>query len=300
MACDVCHRTMLKGERAEAYLTPSRERRLVCQLCAPRAQREGWIREAAAPEMPARPQRQPERRGLLRRRRAAAKPDEEPAAPLPPDPAPTSGMVERLDDDAGAAPVAGPPVAAAQPAPRDGRADERPAEDRPGARALQRVRASAHGGGDRPHARHPARVRVDIEVLGRRGASDRGVGAVLVPVRRGPLRRPRARSVPGSGPGAVRASRGRQDWNCTVDASGRIELGNGSAEEAEGRRVRRPRPPRRKRWRVRGTARIVIRRAPQARSRSTLGCGGAAQYFWPPSHGTRQERKLPGRTVRTA
>ncbi len=66
-ACDVCHRTMLKGEWAEPYLTPSRERRLVCELCAPHAQREGWIRESAAPEAPAQPQRQPERRGLFRR-----------------------------------------------------------------------------------------------------------------------------------------------------------------------------------------------------------------------------------------
>jgi hypothetical protein len=74
-ACDVCHRTMLKGEWAEPYLTPSRERRLVCQLCAPHAQREGWIRESAAPNAPAQPQRPPERRGLLgrfgRRREAA-------------------------------------------------------------------------------------------------------------------------------------------------------------------------------------------------------------------------------------
>jgi hypothetical protein len=82
VSCDVCHRTMLKGEQAEPYLTPSRERRLVCQLCAPRAQAEGWIREAAAPEMPARPQRQPERRGLLRRRR---RPDDA-AADAPPAP----------------------------------------------------------------------------------------------------------------------------------------------------------------------------------------------------------------------
>src|SRR5204863_2857876 len=74
-ACDVCHRTMLKGEWAEPYLTPSRERRLVCQLCAPHAQREGWIRESAAPNAPAQPQRPPERRALRRwaaRRREAA------------------------------------------------------------------------------------------------------------------------------------------------------------------------------------------------------------------------------------
>jgi hypothetical protein len=64
--CDVCHRTMLKGEAAEPYLTPSRERRHVCQLCAPRAQHEGWIREAAAPHEPARPQRPPERGRLFR------------------------------------------------------------------------------------------------------------------------------------------------------------------------------------------------------------------------------------------
>jgi hypothetical protein len=66
-ACDVCHRTMLKGEWAEPYLTPSSERRLVCQLCAPHAQREGWIRESAAPDAPAQPQRPPDRRGVFRR-----------------------------------------------------------------------------------------------------------------------------------------------------------------------------------------------------------------------------------------
>jgi hypothetical protein len=82
ISCEVCHRTMLKGEQAEPYLTPSRERRLVCTLCAPRAQQEGWIREAAAPEMPARPARQPERRGLLRlRRRAAPAPEQEAGPP---------------------------------------------------------------------------------------------------------------------------------------------------------------------------------------------------------------------------
>ena len=67
---------MLKGEWAEPYLTPSRERRLVCQLCAPHAQREGWIRESAAPDAPAQPQRPPERRRFLgrfgRRREALA------------------------------------------------------------------------------------------------------------------------------------------------------------------------------------------------------------------------------------
>jgi hypothetical protein len=91
-ACDVCHRTMLKGEWAEPYLTPSRERRLVCELCAPHAQREGWIRESAAPNAPAQPQRQPEGRGLLRRfgRRREQNREADPAfvEPVPAEPGP--------------------------------------------------------------------------------------------------------------------------------------------------------------------------------------------------------------------
>jgi hypothetical protein len=98
-ACDVCHRTMLKGEWAEPYLTPSRERRLVCELCAPHAQREGWIRESAAPNAPAQPQRPPERRGLRRwaaRRReaAAALLDQAPEREPEPGPAPPEEAVE--------------------------------------------------------------------------------------------------------------------------------------------------------------------------------------------------------------
>jgi hypothetical protein len=77
VACDVCGRTMLKGERTEPYLAPSRERKLVCSLCAPRAQQEGWIRESAGPATPAQPPREPERRRRLRlglRQRPAARP----------------------------------------------------------------------------------------------------------------------------------------------------------------------------------------------------------------------------------
>jgi hypothetical protein len=69
VVCDVCHRTMLKGERPEPYLAPSRERKIVCQVCAPRAQREGWIRESADPSMPVQPPRPKERRRLFGRSR---------------------------------------------------------------------------------------------------------------------------------------------------------------------------------------------------------------------------------------
>jgi hypothetical protein len=50
VACDVCGRTLLRGEHAEHYLTGG-ERRMVCDLCGPRAQHEGWIRESGADDL---------------------------------------------------------------------------------------------------------------------------------------------------------------------------------------------------------------------------------------------------------
>jgi hypothetical protein len=60
---------MLKGEHPEPYLAPSRERKLVCVLCAARAQQEGWIRESANPAAPAQPPRAQEGRKRFRRNR---------------------------------------------------------------------------------------------------------------------------------------------------------------------------------------------------------------------------------------
>ena len=64
VSCDVCGRTILKGERAESYLVPGGERKLVCDLCASRAAHEGWIRESGSAELPA-ARRRPEQRGSL-------------------------------------------------------------------------------------------------------------------------------------------------------------------------------------------------------------------------------------------
>ena len=47
VACDVCGRTLLRGEHAEHYLAAG-ERRMVCDLCTARALHEGWIRESGA------------------------------------------------------------------------------------------------------------------------------------------------------------------------------------------------------------------------------------------------------------
>ncbi|HTR72793.1 MAG TPA: hypothetical protein VMG80_04280 [Solirubrobacteraceae bacterium] len=68
IACDVCMRRLLRGERPDVFLAGGR-RLTVCELCAPRAAHEGWLRERDAQAVnmpPARPRRG---RGLLARLR---------------------------------------------------------------------------------------------------------------------------------------------------------------------------------------------------------------------------------------
>ncbi len=42
-ACDVCSRTILKGEQVHEYVTPQGQRHSVCVLCRQRAEASGWI-----------------------------------------------------------------------------------------------------------------------------------------------------------------------------------------------------------------------------------------------------------------
>ena len=117
--CDVCGRTILKGERPETYLAPGGARQLVCELCLARAEREGWIRESAAGDMPvAARQREPRRSliGRLRRRRE----DEDELAPLEEEYEVPEAWTDE-DHEAGPEPAAPPP----EPAPRRRRKEAR-------------------------------------------------------------------------------------------------------------------------------------------------------------------------------
>jgi hypothetical protein len=85
ISCDVCGRTLLRGEQPDTFLAGG-SRRQVCELCTVRAQHEGWIRESGADELAPRSARsERRRRGLVerlrsRRARDAAELDGEEAA----------------------------------------------------------------------------------------------------------------------------------------------------------------------------------------------------------------------------
>ncbi|HEX3691494.1 MAG TPA: hypothetical protein VHV28_17465 [Solirubrobacteraceae bacterium] len=67
-ACDVCGRTLLRGERAEIYLGGG-VRRSVCELCTSRALHGGWVREGEVAEYDESSARPDRRRSLFGRRR---------------------------------------------------------------------------------------------------------------------------------------------------------------------------------------------------------------------------------------
>ncbi|MEP6954956.1 MAG: hypothetical protein ABI950_12935, partial [Solirubrobacteraceae bacterium] len=151
-SCDVCGRTLLRGEQSDVFLHGG-SRRTVCELCTQRASHEGWIREglddATVRGGPNGGGRSRSLLGRLRSRRdvaAAEEPDElpepapapEPVAALPPDPprsvhaVPTNAdlkLARALDlfntsrycrTIAGVARSLGPPVVAARPSAFEG------------------------------------------------------------------------------------------------------------------------------------------------------------------------------------
>lgn len=89
VACDVCGRTLLRGEYAEHFLAGG-ERRMVCDLCTTRAVHEGWIRESGADDLELRHPRHERGRSFidrLRPRRERSE-DAEPEAREEPAPEP--------------------------------------------------------------------------------------------------------------------------------------------------------------------------------------------------------------------
>jgi hypothetical protein len=66
--CDVCGRTLLRGERSAVYLNGG-SRKSVCELCESRVLQEGWVREGTVPPVPQQPVTTERRPSLLGRRR---------------------------------------------------------------------------------------------------------------------------------------------------------------------------------------------------------------------------------------
>ncbi len=125
--CDVCGRTLLRGERSEIYLHGG-ERRSVCELCKSRALHEGWIREGTVPDYNDGGARSERRRSLLSRLRARR----EAASMLDPDYPPDEGDFDEAPE----------PEPEPEPAPpRRQRRAPRPA---PAARKRERAREPRH------------------------------------------------------------------------------------------------------------------------------------------------------------
>jgi hypothetical protein len=123
VSCDICGRTILKGERTELFLAPGGRRRTVCELCIPRADHEGWIRESAQNDLPATRVRPQQRRSFVGRLREMFDSDEEAEPEL------------AVEEEA-------PPVFHDEPAPVRERERERD-RDRPREREREREREPA-------------------------------------------------------------------------------------------------------------------------------------------------------------
>jgi hypothetical protein len=143
-ACDVCGRTLLRGERAEIYLSGG-SRRSVCELCTSRALHGGWVREGEVPEYDessARPDRRRSLFGRLRGRRDIREPrdgrDEYELMPMDEAPVPV------FEDEAPASPPPpARPARRAEPSSPVGRAASRlaGASREPASREPRHVRA---------------------------------------------------------------------------------------------------------------------------------------------------------------
>jgi hypothetical protein len=119
VSCDVCGRTLLRGENADVFLHAG-ARRTVCELCTARAVHEGWIREGVGAGVATRTSDRGGARSLLgrlRQRRQEREPQDAPdEAPAPRAPAYDPATYDPAFYDPAAvaeattAPEAGPPA----------------------------------------------------------------------------------------------------------------------------------------------------------------------------------------------
>jgi hypothetical protein len=143
--CDICGRTLLRGEHVEVFVHAG-HRRSVCELCKPRAIHEGWKREGAMLDYSAAESTADRRRPLLGRLRRPER-DGQPSNPT-------------LDDALSEDPFAQPSAPAERPARRSSR--ER------GRRARQGVELSApaeQGAAPAPRRNPLAEGGIDHRVL---------------------------------------------------------------------------------------------------------------------------------------
>jgi hypothetical protein len=71
--CDVCERRLLRGEQPDVFVAAGR-RRIVCELCAPRAAHEGWLRETDSQSLTLPPMRPRRGRSFFERLRQVGRP----------------------------------------------------------------------------------------------------------------------------------------------------------------------------------------------------------------------------------
>lgn len=228
VTCDVCGRTILKGERTEPYLAPGGHRHQVCDLCAVRAQHSGWIRESGAGDLPHRSARPEPRRGLfgrMRRRRG--------------EPAPQEEIAEREDEVVSSEGSEAPEHEDAQSPPRASRPRSRPKDPR----HVRAVPTTAQAKVDRAldlfnGSQHQRTIAGLARTLGAPDVSarpDPGHGSQVSVVVAWELSWYRYRVDLGDegepvemlekGDEIVQIDESLRDWNATLDAEGRVLAG---------------------------------------------------------------------------